>query len=126
MDPLIITVASTNIKWTKKDSPHVPKTPEEIAEDILKAYREGATVAHIHARDEHGRVTFDTKYFRKIVELVRKESDILIEFSTGGPPAPIEEKLALIEELFPGHASLNIRGSIEGIEYLAKVMKGLG
>jgi 3-keto-5-aminohexanoate cleavage enzyme len=126
MDPLIITVASTNIKWTKKDSPYVPETPEEIAEDILKAYREGATVAHIHARDEQGKVTFDTRYFRKIVELVRKESDILIELSTGGPSAPVEEKLAPIRALRPDHTSLNIRGSAEEIEYSANVMKKLG
>ena len=34
MDPLVITVASTNVKWTKKDSPYVPETPEEIAISI--------------------------------------------------------------------------------------------
>lgn len=126
MDPLVITVASTNINWTKKDSPYVPETPEEIAEDIIKAYKEGASVAHIHARDEKGRVTFDPKHFRRIVELAKNECDMIIEFSTGGPPAPIEEKLAPIRELRPDRASLNIRGSQEEIEYTANVMRELG
>lgn len=126
MDPLVITVASTNIKWTKKDSPYMPETPEEIAEDIVKAFQEGASVAHIHARDENGKVTFDPKHFRKIIEKVRRQCNILIELSTGGPPAPIEEKLAPIRELHPERASLNIRGSMEEIEYNAKVIKELG
>jgi 3-keto-5-aminohexanoate cleavage enzyme len=108
MDPLVITVASTNINWTKKDSPYVPETPEEIAEDIVKAYREGASVAHIHARDENGKTTFHPKYFQKIIE-----------------PAPIEEKLALIRELRPDRASLNIRGSQKEIEHTSKVMRDL-
>jgi len=126
MDPLIIKVASTNVNWTKKDSPYVPETPEEIAKDILEAYREDATIAHIHARNEYGKATFDTKYFKKIVEMVRKESDTLIELSTGGPPAPVKEKLAPILELRPDYASLNIRGIIEEIEYSAKVMEEIG
>lgn len=126
MDPLVITVASTNVNWTKKDSPYIPETPEEIARDIVLAYREGATVAHIHARDETGKPTFDTRYFRKIVELVKKECDIIIQLSTGGHPAPIEKKLAPIRELRPEMASLNIRGNLEEIEYTAKVMKDLG
>jgi len=126
MDPLIITVASTNVKWTKKDSPYLPETPEEIAEDIVKAYQEGAAVAHIHARDENGKVTFDPKYFRKIVERVRQQCDIIIELSTAGPSVTVEEKLAPIRELLPDRASLNIRGNIEEIEYTAKVMEELG
>lgn len=126
MDPLIITVASTNTKWTKKDSPYLPETPEEIADDIVKAYQEGAAVAHIHARDENGNVTFDPKYFRKIVEQVRKQCDIIIELSTAGPSVTVEEKLAPIRELLPDRASLNIRGSNEEIEYTARVMEELG
>lgn len=126
MEPLIITVASTNTKWTKKDSPYMPETPEEIADDIVKAYREGAAVAHIHARDENGKVTFDPKYFRKIVERVRKQCNIIIELSTAGPSVTVEEKLAPIRELLPDRASLNIRGSNEEIEYTARVMEELG
>lgn len=125
MDPLVITVASTNVTWTKKDSRYMPETREEIAKDIVLAYRDGAAVAHIHARDEDGKATFDTKHFRKIVDLVRKECDIIIQLSTGGPPAPVEEKLAPIRELRPEMASLNIRGDPEEIEYNAKVMKEL-
>ncbi len=126
MEPLVITVASTNVNWTKQNSRFMPETPEEIAKDIILGYREGAAVAHIHARDEEGRPTFETIHFRKIVDLVRKECDIIIQLSTGGPPAPVEQKLAPIQELRPEMASFNIRGNLEEIEYNAKIMKELG
>ncbi len=126
MDPLVITVASTNVNWTKKDNPYMPETPEEIAEDIIKAAHEGAAVAHIHARDEKGNTTFDPKYYRKIIEYARKQCDIIIQISTGGPPASVEEKLAPIRELLPAMASLNIRGTPEEIEYTATTMRDLG
>jgi 3-keto-5-aminohexanoate cleavage enzyme len=126
MDPLVITVASTNINWTKKESQYMPETPQEIAEDIIKASEVGAAVAHIHARDEKGNVTFDPKYYGRIIEKVQKRSDIIIQISTGGPPVPVEDKLAPIRKLRPEMASLNIKGSSEEIEYTANVMKELG
>lgn len=126
MDPLVITVASTNVNWTKKDNPSMPETPEEIAEDIIKASDEGAVVAHIHARDEKGNPTFDPKYYRRIIERVREHCDIIAQISTGGPPASVEEKLAPIRELLPAMASLNIRGTPEEIEYTATTMRDLG
>ncbi|MFB0505121.1 MAG: 3-keto-5-aminohexanoate cleavage protein [Thermodesulfobacteriota bacterium] len=125
MVPLVITVASTNVNRTKKDSPYMPEKPEEIAEDIIKGSEEGAAVAHIHARDENGNATFDPEYYRRIIEQVRKHCDVIIQISTGGPPAPVEEKLAPIRDLRPHMASLNIRGSAEEIEYTANTMREL-
>jgi 3-keto-5-aminohexanoate cleavage enzyme len=125
MDPLVITVASTNINWTKKDSPYMPETPEEIAEDIINASEEGAAVAHIHARDEKGNITFDPNYYGRIIEKVQKHSNVITQISTGGPPAPVEDKLAPVRELRPHMASLNIKGSSEEIEYTANTMREL-
>ena len=125
MDPLVITVASTNVNRTKKDSPYMPETPEEIAEDIIKAATEGAVVAHIHARDETGKATFEPKYYREIVDRVRKQCDMIVQISTAGPPGPVENKLIPVRELRPDMASLNIRGTPEEIEYTARVLKEL-
>jgi 3-keto-5-aminohexanoate cleavage enzyme len=125
VDPLVITVASTNVNRTKKDSPYMPETPEEIAEDIIKAATEGAVVAHIHARDETGNATFEPKYYREIVDRVRKHCDMIVQISTAGPPGPVENKLIPVRELRPDMASLNIRGTPEEIEYTARVLKEL-
>jgi uncharacterized protein (DUF849 family) len=77
----------------------MPETPEEIAEDIIKASDQGAAVAHIHARDEQGNATFEPKYYRKIMEQVREHCDIIVQISTAGPPGPVENKLFPVREL---------------------------
>jgi len=125
MDPLVITVASSNINWTKRDNPYMPETPEQIAGDIIKASEEGATVAHIHARDDNGRATFNPNYYRKIVEQIRKHRDIIIQMSTGGFSAPLEERLAPVRELRPHMASIDFRHTPEDIEYMATAFKEL-
>lgn len=79
MEKLIITVAPTNTKWFKKDNPNMPETPAEIAADVIKAYHEGAAIAHIHARDENGRESFKMEHFRQIVDRIRNEHLLLIE-----------------------------------------------
>ena len=40
MEKLIVTVTPTNTKWFKKDNPHLPETPAEIAADVIEAYHE--------------------------------------------------------------------------------------
>lgn len=126
MEKLIITVAPTNTKWFKKDNPNMPETPDEITEDIIKAYREGAVIAHFHARDNEGRETFDIGFFRKIVDRIRNETDMIIQPSTAGGSVSYREKLRPIRELKSDMASLNIRGSDEEIEYNAGFMKEHG
>jgi len=126
LEKLIITVAPTNTKWFKTDNPCMPETPEEIAEDAIAAYREGAVVAHIHARDEKGRTTFETKYFRQIVDRIRAETDMVIQLSTAGAAVSYKDKLIPIRDLGSDMASLNIRGSDEEIEYNAAFLKEHG
>jgi 3-keto-5-aminohexanoate cleavage enzyme len=126
MEKLIITVAPTNTKWFKSDNPHMPQTPDEIARDAIEAFQEGAVVAHIHARDEDGQMTFETKYFRKIVERIRAETDMIIQLSTAGAAVPYKKKLEPIFELKSDMASLNIQGADEEIEYNAKFMRDHG
>lgn len=126
MEKLIITVAPTNTKWFKSDNPHMPQTPAEIAQDAIEAFKEGAVVAHIHARDENGQMTFETKYFRKIVERIRAETDMIIQLSTAGAKVPYKKKLEPILSLKSDMASLNIQGPDEEIEYNAKFMKDHG
>jgi len=123
MEKLVITVAPTNTKWFKKDNPNMPQTPDEIAQDAIEAFREGAVVAHLHARDDNGQMTFETKYFRRIVEKIRSETDMIIQLSTAGANIHYKEKLKPILELKSDMASLNIRGSDEEIEYNARLMR---
>lgn len=69
---------------TRKMTPHVPLTPEEIANDVEKCYNQGAVLFHLHARDAKGRPTQDIEIFRKVAKLSRQKApDAIIQLSTG-------------------------------------------
>lgn len=55
-----------------------PITPEEIAEEVYKCYKEGATVCHLHMRDEQGRETSDITGFLKTLRLIKEKCEILV------------------------------------------------
>lgn len=132
---VIITIAPTGNVPTKAMNPNLPVTPQEIAEDIYQCWREGASVAHIHARDKEGKPTSDVKVFQEILALLaaKKDCDIIIQLSTGGRAGNdyIErgQMLCLGAEMaslttgssnFPTKANLN---DFETIYYLANEMK---
>lgn len=103
----VITVAPTGPIATTTDNPHLPVTPEQIADQVLAAHGAGASVAHLHFRDENERPTADLAVARRTMELMKERCDILIQLSTGvGLGVPFEERAALVE-LAPQMATLN-------------------
>ena len=85
MDKLIISVATTGSRTTRAQTPHVPITEEEIAQQAIECWRAGAAVVHIHVRDEQERVTCDPERYQRVSELIRAAgADIIINWSTGG------------------------------------------
>lgn len=69
--------------------------PQKIADDVTACAKAGAAMVHLHVRDEHGALTPDLSVFKETVELIRKQSDIIIEASTGGVSnLTIEERCA--------------------------------
>lgn len=83
--PVIISCAVTGSGDTPGQSPHVPITPAQIANEVLAARDAGAAIAHIHVRDpETGKPSRDIALYRDVVERVRGSgSDILINLTTG-------------------------------------------
>ncbi|NIH79099.1 BKACE family enzyme [Amycolatopsis viridis] len=79
-----MTVAPTGGFLTKRDTPHVPTQPEEIAEDVYRCYNAGASVAALHARRPDDEATCDPEIYRHINRLVRERCDIVVNNSTGG------------------------------------------
>lgn len=91
----------------KADTPHVPLTPEEIAEDTFKAYKLGASVVHIHARDEQGEPTHCKEVYSQIFALIRKQCPgMIICASTSGRTDRDPCHRAEVLELRPDLASL--------------------
>lgn len=83
-DKVILTVATTGAWPTKKDTPYVPLQPEEIAEEIYQCYKAGASIAHIHVRDDEDKASMSFEKFEKTVKLVREKCDIVINLTTSG------------------------------------------
>jgi 3-keto-5-aminohexanoate cleavage enzyme len=136
MEKVIITVATTGPIASKKDNPNVPTQPEEIADAVSSAYELGATVAHIHLRDQDDKPTADLDIAKQTMELIRERCPILIQLSTGvGLSVPFEARERLVE-LKPAMATLNpcsmtfgaseFRNPPEGVERLARRMEELG
>jgi uncharacterized protein (DUF849 family) len=82
---LIINAAITGIVPTKKNTPHVPITPQEIIVDALKCVQAGASVLHLHARDSAGRPTYKADVFKEIIWGIRsKAPEVIICATTSG------------------------------------------
>ena len=107
---VIITCAVTGAIHTPTMSPHLPITPEEIAEAAIGAAQAGAAIVHLHAREPaDGRPTQDPAMFMRFLPKIKAASDVVINLTTGGAPTmTVEERLRPAAELKPEVASLNM------------------
>src|SRR3954452_4164792 len=107
---VIITCAVTGSIHTPTMSPHLPITPQEIAEQSIAAAEAGAAIIHLHARDpEDGRPTPDPKVFMAFLPRIKQASDAVINITTGGGHGmTLQERLAAPLQARPEMCSLNM------------------
>jgi len=107
---VIITCAVTGSIHTPSMSPHLPVTPQEIADAALGAAEAGAAIVHLHARNpQDGRPEQTTEAFMRFLPQIRQSSDVVINLTTGGAPTmSVAERLVPALELKPEVASLNL------------------
>lgn len=84
MEPLIITAAVVGAELTREDTPYLPLTPAEIAEEAYRSYLAGASIVHLHARDAGGSPTQDPTVYKEIMERISEKCDVIMQISTGG------------------------------------------
>lgn len=85
-DKVIITCAVTGNLTTLEQTPHLPVTPEQIADACLGAAEAGAAIVHIHVRDPAtGKPSMELDYYRDVVERIRVKNSALILNITTGP-----------------------------------------
>lgn len=94
LEKLIITVAPTGSVPKKKDTPYLPIVPEEIAETAYVCEQEGASVIHVHCRDENELPTSDPSLFKETVDKIRKRTKLLVMVSTSGVAGKSDEERA--------------------------------
>jgi uncharacterized protein (DUF849 family) len=107
---VIITCAVTGAIHTPTMSPHLPITPDEIADGAIGAAKAGAAIVHLHARmPKDGRPTQDPEVFRQFLPKIKAAADVVINITTGGAPTmSVEERLQPALKLKPEVASLNM------------------
>ena len=85
MNPVVVAVAITGSVPRKKDNPAVPTTPSEQIESTHAAFEKGATLVHIHVRNDDESSSSDPARFQAVQEGVAKHCPgMIIQFSTGG------------------------------------------
>jgi 3-keto-5-aminohexanoate cleavage enzyme len=105
VEPVIITVATTGGGTTREQTPYLPLTPDEIADEIYASWQAGAAVAHVHVRDPEGRRSSDIEYFRRVVQMVEERCDIILNLTTSGPVD--DERIRPVTDLRPEMASFD-------------------
>ncbi len=106
--PVIISAALTGVAANRKQCPAIPYTPAEIAAEAVSAAQAGAAIVHIHAREDDGQPSWRVDVFARIAELIRAESDVLLNFSTGAIGLSVEERLDHITQVRPDIGALNM------------------
>ncbi|MGD9805522.1 MAG: 3-keto-5-aminohexanoate cleavage protein [Hyphomicrobiaceae bacterium] len=107
---VMITCAVTGSIHTPSMSPHLPITPEQIADAAVGAAEAGAALVHVHARNpENGLPDQSPEAFGKFLKVIKQRSSCVINITTGGAPTmSIEERLKPCAVFKPEVASLNM------------------
>ena len=126
--PTILTCAVTGNLVRPSQTPHLPITPEQIADSAIAAAKAGAAIAHIHVRNPaNGEPSMEIAYYREVMERIAASgSDVIVNLTTGpggrfvpsdadpaiaGPGTSIkrpEVRVEHIEELKPEIATLDL------------------
>ena len=110
MSKIIISCAITGSIHTPSMSPHLPVTPDAIAEQAIGAARAGAAILHLHARDPaDGRPSATREHFMAFLPAIKAGCDAIVNLTTGGSAVmTLDERLAGPLSAAPEMASLNM------------------
>ena len=84
-DSFIVNVCLTGVVPTRAMSPHVPLTPAEIARDVEVCVALGASMVHVHARDDQGAPDWRREAYQAILDAIRRAvPEVIVCVSTSG------------------------------------------
>ena len=110
--PCIITAAIVGAETTRAQNPHLPISAAEIGEEAARCVQAGASVIHLHVRDEAENPSQDRARFAAAISAIRARTDVVIQCSTGGAVGmSIDERcgaLSLSGSDAPDMATLNV------------------
>ena len=117
--PVILSCALTGVLANRAQCAAIPYTPVEIAEEARRAYEAGATVCHIHAREDDGSPTWRPEVFAAIKAEVQARCPVVLNFSTGTLDDDTTLQERMIREVRPDVAALNM-GTMNYAKYSEK------
>ena len=119
---VFITCAITGSGGTQDRSPHVPRSPEQIANSAIDAAKAGAAVVHCHVRDpETGKPSRKLEYYREVTERIREaEVDVVLNLTAGMGGDMV---FGSTERPLPLNASgTDMIGAAERVEHVAQCL----
>jgi 3-keto-5-aminohexanoate cleavage enzyme len=97
-EPAVLTCAITGADVFRENNPNIPYTTQEIADSSLAAGEAGATLVHLHVREDDGTPSGRPELFVEVIDRIRAGSELLTMVSTGGAnDMTIEERTTGLE-----------------------------
>jgi 3-keto-5-aminohexanoate cleavage enzyme len=128
MDPLIITCAPVGAEVRPDQTPHLPYTPKLLGETARAVREAGVSIIHVHCRNDDGSNTHSVERFREAYDAIRDQSDLIVQFSTGGAIGMTPGERASVLELRPEMATLTcgtVNFGDEVFENSFPIMRGI-
>ena len=110
--PFIVMCAPNGARKSKKDHPALPITPDELADCAESIADAGASIMHVHVRDDSGGHSLDVRRYRAAIDAIRARigSRLVIQATTEACGIyQRDEQMALVRELRPEAVSLALR-----------------
>lgn len=94
----LITVAPTGAESAKVEVPALPVTLDELLQTAKECEALGASVIHVHIRDDEAQPTLDQGRLRDTVAALRERTDLVVQLSSGGSVSdPEADRLAVLD-----------------------------
>ncbi len=104
---VILTAAIVGAEITRAQTPHLPITAREIADEAARCREAGVAIIHLHVRNEDGSPTQSTERYAEAIAAIRAKTDCIVQTSTGGAVGMSIDERAQPLACRPEMASLN-------------------
>lgn len=114
MHKSVITCAITGAVTSLENTPHLPVTPQQIADSAIDAARAGAAIVHIHVRDPiTAKPSMKVEHYKEVVDRIKSQNDdVLINLTTGpGASGPVAQ-------LRPGSENFFLKSAQKRAEHI--------
>lgn len=110
--PFLIASAPNGARKTKADLPNIPITPGEVAETAFRCKESGASMMHLHVRDEDQKHSLDVGRYREMLREVEAAvgPDMLLQVTSEAVGMfGVEDQMTMIRDLKPDAVSIAVR-----------------